>query len=125
MSRRAIVVTGLLLAALGLGACTTTPAPIRPPKQVTDSLAEQVEAARKRYPEREFQPPRVIALCYSSQLNTMRQVRRDANLRCEGEDKRLVLYGEDVVLTPCPLFQPIRITFLCYDRRYPAIVPRR
>ena len=105
----------LLAAALAAGVtgCTTDPATTSGPKVLTVPIAEAQQAAQvHRQPPPEV--PRVISICYSNLINTVEQVESLAAESCSGPDTRLEFWGEDSLLTSCPLLQPVRATFLCH-----------
>ena len=56
--------------------------------------------------------PRPISLCYSTQINTQREIMERAQSLCPNNGT-LVYYGEDSFINGCALFQPNRVTFLC------------
>lgn len=105
----------LLLGAVasGLSACTTNPAPTRGPKSVTDPLSREWQRARVAGQTPPVQP-RVLSYCYSNLINTPEQIIVEATEDCDMIDGRLEYLGEDSLLTPCPLFQPVRATYLCH-----------
>ncbi|WP_282610602.1 hypothetical protein [Pelagibius sp. Alg239-R121] len=97
--RSSLVLVGLLV----LGACTPEPIKTAPPLEIEDQIAPSLEGGRK---------PVVLSYCYSSQLNWSKQVLATAREACSGG--KLHFQDEDVLWTKCPLFQPVRVTFLCY-----------
>lgn len=103
-----------VLAAI-LAGCTTDPAVAPGPKALTQPIAVATQSARVH---RQPPPvvPQVISICYSNLINTMEQVETLAAESCVGTGSRLEFYGEDALLTSCPLLQPVRATFLCHRR---------
>lgn len=116
--------TGALLLAALLAGCTTNPAPAPGPKALTQPLARQLQAERVAGRAAPAQPS-VISYCYSNLLNTPEQLLVRAEETCERANGRLAYAGEDAVLTPCPLLQPVRATWLCYPSEEPEPVLRR
>lgn len=106
--RRSLVLLPLVLAAAG---CTTDPARAPGPQALTGPIAVAQQDARVH---RQPPPivPQVISLCYSNLLNTAEQVETMAAESCSSG--RLEFYGEDALLTSCPLLQPVRATYLCH-----------
>ena len=92
------------LAAVTLTACSSggpRPYVVRPSYAVTEAVeAESWEKA-----------PTVISICYSSVLNTPEEVLEEARYQCN--DGEVTLSEQDVVWTPCGLFQPRRATYIC------------
>lgn len=113
----------LLLAAL-LAGCTTNPAPVPGPKALTKPLARQLQAERVAGRPAPAQP-QVISYCYGNLLNTPEQLEDRAAEKCLAVAGRLVFVGEDAALTPCPLLQPVRATWLCYPGEGPGRTRQR
>lgn len=86
-----------------LAACSPDPIKTAPPLAIDDQPKPAVPGGGK---------PVVLSYCYSSQLNWSDQVLATAREACPRG--RLHFQGEDVLWTKCPLFQPVRATFLCY-----------
>lgn len=94
----------LLTAALSLAAaCSPDPIETTPPLTIAEEVKPSVAGSGEPY---------VLSYCYSSQLNWSDQVLETAREACPRG--RLHFHGEDVLWTRCPLFQPVRATFLCY-----------
>ncbi len=103
----------LVAALFGLSGCTTDPAPANGPKHLVQPILRDTQRAlvAGRTPSSK---PAVLSYCYSNLINTPEQLEVEATEACERMGGRLEFYGEDTVLAPCPLFQPVRATFLCY-----------
>ena len=99
----------LLLAA---SACSPRPFEVEAPRDSTEGLEIDQEARAKRGPHDYDPDPRPISLCYSSQLNTPRQVLERVRTLCPNNGK-VELIEEDFLLNQCGLFQPMRATFIC------------
>lgn len=109
-------VAGVFLAAALvplLSACTTDPAPAAGPKWLTGPIERSNQQARieGRAPAPQ---PAILSYCYSNLINTPEQLELEAGETCARLGGRLAFYGEDSVLTPCPLLQPVRATYLCH-----------
>ncbi len=120
----ALAVTTLLLAA-----CSTEPFQVvpptpenpqpgvvlvQPPTKVTALPAVFVKPVRSDgLGPFDYDPrPRILSLCYSSQLNTPRQVLLRAGKLCP-QDGKVALIDQDVFFNGCSIFQPQRATFRC------------
>ncbi|MEX0759217.1 MAG: hypothetical protein WD100_06530 [Tistlia sp.] len=103
----------MLAGLLALAGCTTDPAPSAGPKELVQPIqrARQQALVEGRTPAPQ---PTVLSYCYSRLINTPEQLAYEAGEACTERGGRLVFYGEDAVLTPCPLLQPVRATYLCY-----------
>ena len=100
ISCRAIIAFAVLTAVV---ACSPEPIKTTPPLTVNDQPKPSVPGTRD---------PVILSYCYSSQLNWSNEVLSAAREACP--NGRLHFQGEDVLWTRCPLFQPVRATFLCY-----------
>jgi hypothetical protein len=58
---------------------------------------------------RRIQP---ISFCYGRPLDEADDLRAEAEYICKGG--KVEYYGQDVGLRRCPLFQPYRMTFICF-----------
>jgi hypothetical protein len=116
---RPLLAVVVLLALVG---CSPQPGMIEVPEEVTAALAVAKAEAESR--DSEAQVPRAIALCYGSQVNTPEDVFGYAEFRCERYGEAALHYGEDEAYYRCPLLQPVRATFLCYDPDLPVILPQ-
>ncbi|SMF60631.1 hypothetical protein SAMN06265365_12154 [Tistlia consotensis] len=117
--RGTVPALGVLALAALLAGCTTDPTPTQGPK----ALVQPIQRATQRALVAGVTPapqPIVVSFCYSSLVNTRKQLREDAQARCYLGKGQLQFVGEDSILAPCPLFQPVRATWLCY----PAPQPR-
>lgn len=99
---------------------------MKPPKHLVEGVQAEYDRYREAGRSQGLAKAKLVSLCYSSQLNLPQQVTEYMDETCGGApERRYVLYGEDTLLTPCPLFQPIRMTFVCYDTRVPTVMPPR
>jgi hypothetical protein len=57
--------------------------------------------------------PRAIALCYGKPMNDPEEVRQAARALCPN-DGRIERVAEDVFWNTCALFQPVRVSFVCF-----------
>ena len=117
---------GYALASVLLAACSTDPfqvppptfdpplpgvVMVQPPSKVTTTYAKPglpLNLGRFDYDPR----PRILSFCYSSQLNTPREVVAQAAELCP-EGGPVTLIEEDVFFNGCSIFQPHRATFRC------------
>lgn len=111
---------GLALSACSSGALRA-PAPDQAKALAAEAAAaQQLEAAASERPARRgarrpWEPVRklqALAYCVSSQLNTPEDLLVLAQADCKGGT--LAFYGQDNGIRYCPLFQPHRLTFICY-----------
>lgn len=96
---RAVLATVVVL----LAACSPEPIKTAPPKTIGEEPKPLIVGSGEPY---------ALSYCYSSQLNWSDQVLETAREACP--KGKLHFQGEDVLWTRCPLFQPVRATFLCY-----------
>ncbi len=100
--------------AAALAACSARPFPVAGPESLTRALEPEQEAAA----EVERPAPRIVAICYSSLLNTPEEVLEEARYECR--DGEVTFRDADSFWTPCGLLQPVRASFLCTPRPEPA-----
>ena len=112
--------------ALSLAGCSTEPFQVSPPEQQPGterlvvipppSKVTTVFGAPDRpegYGPFDYDPrPRILSLCYSSQLNTPRQLVQEAAGLCP-QGGEVTLIAEDTFFNGCSIFQPHRATFRC------------
>ncbi len=101
---RGLMIVGLSL--FGLSACTPDPIKTSPRWTPEEQTRPGIEGGQK---------PVVLSYCYSSQLNRPQQVWDFAREDCS--EGKLYFTDQDVLWTKCPLFQPVRVTFLCYPSK--------
>jgi hypothetical protein len=106
----------LLVIALGmLVACTTGPGPVTSPAE-TAALAEGDPRNVGKEPRKAlWQKVRLvqaISFCYGSPPDAPGELVSEAQAVCKGGTVDFV--GQDTYLAECPLFQPHRVTFMCY-----------
>ena len=98
--------------AAALAACSSRPFVVDPPSEAMKAVEPYLSDASERGPFDYNPDPRPIALCYSTQLNTLDEVMERARTLCPN-DGRLVYFSEDSIVNGCALLQPHRVTFLC------------
>ena len=122
---RATALGAPLLAVL-LAACSTAPFQVQPPSpevpQPDDVLIQPPNKVTTSFgkPSRapglgpfDYDPrPRIFSFCYSSQLNTPREVVAQAAGLCP-QGGPVTLIEQDVFFNGCSIFQPHRATFRC------------
>lgn len=103
---------------LALTACSSGAKKVRAPDAAV-TLATEAAAATadpvRRGIQRPWDPVRktqALSYCVSRQLNTPDGLLDIAQEDCKGGT--LAYYGQDNGLRYCPLFQPHRMTFICY-----------
>ena len=98
-----------------LGACANEPFRTQAPK----ALSEAVFPADGSPPDPVLVPQgfqaRIISLCYSRMINELSEVESLAAKSCEAEGERLEYRGDDRFLNTCPVFQPLRANYLCFQ----------
>jgi len=117
MSRRYIT-SFCLAGSLTLSACSSGAKKVPAPDAAV-ALATEAAAAGGTVVvggiQRPWDPVRItqaLAYCVSRQLNTPDDLLALAQEDCKGGT--LAFYGQDNGIRYCPLFQPHRMTFICY-----------
>jgi hypothetical protein len=108
---RVAVLAGLL----GLTACTTGPMKTSAPDEARDFAAnEPYNAGRipRQFAWEDVQRVQPVSYCYGQPLDTVEDLRDEAAFFCKGGT--VEYYGQDIGLVRCPMFQPNRMTFICY-----------
>ena len=104
------VLAALLLA--GLAACAQ-PFEVRPPREARRAVPPAPPLPGPLGPFDYDLRPRAIALCYGSLMNDPEEVMEKAQELCPNNG-RIERVAEDVFWNTCALFQPVRVSFVCF-----------
>jgi len=111
---RQLLLSLLLPLVFGLTACANEPVPTVAPK----SLLRGLRVTDGQVADPTLTPPgfraRTIAFCHSTALNEPAEIEVAAAANCSAPGERLEFFGQDRFLNPCPLFQPLRSSYLCF-----------
>lgn len=99
----------------GLTACVGAPMRTGAPDDAKEYVgADSFNQGRtpRKYAWEDVRRVQPISFCYGRPLDEAEDLRAEAEFICKGG--RVEYYGQDIGLRRCPLFQPYRMTFICF-----------
>jgi hypothetical protein len=105
----------LLAGLVGLAACTTGPMKTSAPDEARDFAANDpynTGRVPRQFAWEDVERIQPVSFCYGQPLDRAEDLRDEAAYFCKGGT--VEYYGQDIGLVHCPLFQPNRMTFICY-----------
>lgn len=111
------VILCLSLALLAAG-CSARPFKIAASDSAKAALPAEADAAMVLGPFDYDPRPRAVAVCYGAFYNRPKEVLAEAQMLCpnQGHIERV---AEDIFWNGCPLFQPMRASYICYPGKEP------